>query len=69
MDAANGDDDDDQDVVEARNAAKKTPCFLIGQREVSLTEVTENDLALMSKEQYEEYYAATTSIGGKRRFL
>ncbi len=64
MDATNG-DGDDQDV-EARNK-KKAPCFLIGQREIGLTEVTENDLALMSKEQYEAYYAATTSIGGKRK--
>ncbi len=65
MDAANR-DGDDQDVLEAR-IKKKAPCFLIGQREIGLTEVTENDLALMSKEQYEEYYAATTSIGGKRK--
>ncbi len=66
MDATNG-TGDDKDVVEASNA-KTIPCFLIGQREVGLTEITENDLALMSKEQYEEYYAATTSIGGKRKF-
>ncbi len=64
MHAANG--DDDQDVVEVKNN-QNAPCFLIGQQEIGLTEVTKNDLALMSKKQYEEYYAATNSIGGKRK--